>query len=212
MRTPWILTLLVAPIGVPATARADDIFVADPSWNAGYAPAPTTRKQWFGRIQFGLRSTAPSEQQDLLSMDGYDASPRIVVGADFTRLLTRSVGVGGWVDYAHRWATPASSGPTLTESVFAFGASVPVLPLGWESSGVLVAPKLGYGWSWMSFGGHAAPVGAIAYGAELGILWPRAHVTLTMGWLNGPTRAPGPLGRPSNFGGVSFLVGGTIDG
>jgi len=169
-------------------------------------------KQWFGRLQLGFRSTAPSEQQDLLSTDGYGPSPRFVVGTDFTELLTRIVGVGAWADYAYRWATPPTSGPTLTESVFAFGASVSVLPLGWESSGVLLAPKLGYGWSWMSIGGHAEPVGAVAYGADLGIVWPRAHVTLTMGWLNGPTRAPGALGRHSNFGGVSLLVGGAIDG
>jgi hypothetical protein len=209
MRELFLAAFVFASTAVALTARAD----TGPSqpW-AGTEGSTPSRTAWMARLELGFRSVAPSVQQDLLTEDGYAASARFVIAGEFGRLFTPVVGLSAWTDFSIRSANPPGGGPKMNEDVFMLGAGVPLLPLGWQSSGLMFVPRFGYGWSWMSIGGRAEPVGAFAYGGDIGLVWPRIHLSIAFGWLNGPTRAPGETGRRSNFGGISFLIGGLIDG
>jgi hypothetical protein len=179
---------------------------------ASNARAADERPAWMARLQAGVSLVTPSEEQDLLSADGYVANTRFVATADWAHLVTPIVAIGGWAEFAHRGADAAPGGPSFDELVGAGGAEVAVLPVGWDIATLVLTPKIGYGASWMSIGGHPRPVGGVAYGLDFSVMFPRLHILLTIGFLNGPTGAPGAVGRSSNFGGVRFLGGAVIDG
>jgi hypothetical protein len=184
------------------------IFAVAPSARCEDEPPP----RWMARLQIGVRSVSPSAQEDLLAADGYSSVVRFVATADYARRLTNLVALGGWADFSHRGADAKYGGPTFQEYVGAAGVSVPLLPLGWDIATLVIVPRLGYGLSWMSIGRHPRPVGGIAYGVDVAVLFPRLHISLEVGFLSGPTGPPGGAGRNSNFGGVTALAGAVIDG
>jgi hypothetical protein len=208
MKTLFSLQLTTAAMTVlgatASIARAADSL---PEPRAEYAPS-----RWMVRMHAGLRWAAPSQEQSLLSADGYASSPKAVFTGDFAWYLEPAVGVGAWAEHSLRKPTPESGGPTLTESVYAVGAEVPLRFVATSTCEVLLMARLGYGWSFLDFGGHAEPVRAPAYGGDFGVLFPKAHLSFVAGYLDGPTARPGNAGRAYNFGGLSLLVGGVIDG
>jgi hypothetical protein len=197
-------------------------FLAGPAyaqWAPSDGPPSTSTSEgrappfvWMARLQAGVGTVQPSPQQDLLDLDGYASTLRWIVASDVARYLTPAFGVGAWGQLSYRSSTPDGGGPALKEPVYAVGAEASLLPLGTDSPALLVVPRFGYGWSLMSIGGRAEAIGGVAYGGEMGLVFPRSHFSSTIGWLNGPTRSSGNLGRDYNFGGFTFLIGGVIDG
>jgi len=147
---------LVAQVLAAFPARADDLPAPLAAPSATVVARPSAI-DWLVRFQVGLRSVTPSPQQDLLDKEGFSASPRYVISGEFARTITPSIGVSGWADFSMR-SNRGNRGPQLTEDVLMFGAGVPWMPVGWQSTALLVVPRFGYGWSWMSIGGHAEPV------------------------------------------------------
>jgi hypothetical protein len=205
-------TILAAHALAVSPALADDEPVSLATPRPAADASGRGHIDWLVRLQLGMRTVTPSPQQDLLNLDGYGASPRFVFSGEFGRLLTPVVAVSGWTDFSLRSSNHDQGGPKMNEDVWMLGAGVPLIPVGWETTALMIVPRVGYGWSWMSIGGHAEPVGALVYGGDLVVLWPRAHVNVGFGWLNAPTRPPGETGRRSNFGGLGLLVGGVLDG
>jgi hypothetical protein len=210
MRRAFLLTAVACAHGLVALpAFADDERAPAPTTIS--APSASTKVDWFARFDLGLRSVTSSPEQDLLDADGYGATPRFVIAGEFARMVSPVVGVSGWVDYSLR-TSQVDSSPTLKEDVLMVGAGLPLVPVGWQGTVLMMVPRVGYGWSWMSIGRSVPAVGAPVYGADLIFAWPRAHVNVAFGWLNGSTRPPGDIGRRSNFGGIGLSVGAVIDG
>lgn len=198
-------------LAAPAYAESDAFpSEGQPSASTGEGRAPPF--VWMARLQAGAGTVQPSPQQDLMDLDGYECTPRWIAASDVARYLTPAFGVGAWGQFSYRSNKPDNGGPTLKEPVYAGGAEVSLLPVGTDSPALLVVPRLGYGWSLMSIGGRAEAVGGVMYGGEIGLLFPKSHFSSAIGWLSGPTRSSGNLGRDYNFGGFTFLIGGVING
>ncbi len=191
--TPALAVIAVVLVSTPVLAQSDP--------------------RWMARAHLGIRTVAPSAEEDLLSEDGYGTTVRLALAADYARRFTSVLGGGTWGEFTYRASSGQGDGPTFDEFVLAGGVGIPVWPLGWDDSATLMfVPRLGYGVSWMSIGGRARPNGGVAYGIDVSLMFPRIHMSITLGWLDGPTGRPGDVGRASNFGGFGLLFGGLIDG
>lgn len=194
-------------------ARADN---APPVSEYPESPASSstagTPSRWMARIQAGVRWVAPSPGERLLAQDGYDSPRKFVLTGDFARYIAPALGLGVWGEYSLRKSTPGADSPTWTESFYAWGVEAPLRIHRTRSFEVLFVPRLGYGWSFMDFGGHVPAVHAVAYGGDIAFLLPRAHLSFSAGYLNGPTSRPALAGRDYNFGGFALSLGGMIDG
>jgi hypothetical protein len=199
-----------------ATARVARADGAPPVAESAPSPASSSTdgapSRWMARVQAGVRWMAPSDGQRLLSDDGYDSRRKFVLSGDFTWYVVPALGLGVWGECSLRKVTPDAGGPTLSESFYAGGIEAPVRIDRNRWREVLLVPRLGYGWSFMDFGGHVPAVPALAYGADIAFLLPRAHLSFSAGYLNGPTSRPAVAGRDYNFGGFALSFGGMIDG
>lgn len=217
MTTPakrYALTMALIAAGTTARiARADYASSDDsPPVHVKATADAGPPSQWLARLQAGLRWIAPSAEKRLLDQDGYGSSTEFVFSGDFAWYVLPAVGLGAWADYSFRGAVANAGGPMLRESLYAWGVEAPLRIARTSIGEVLVVPRFGYGWSFLDFGGHAEPVHAVAYGGDLSVLFPRAHLSFTVGYLNAPTGRPAAAGRDYNFGGVAVLLGGMIDG
>jgi hypothetical protein len=211
----WTTIPLLAAMATTGArvAHASDNTADAPDPSASASPTgENTPSRWMTRLQIGIRWMLPSDERALLAQDGYDFSSTYALTGDFAWYVTPVLGAGAWVDHSIRKSTPQFGGPTLTQSFYAGGVEAPLRLTRSRACELLLIPKLGYGWSFLDFGGDDHPLHAIGYGGDVSVLFPRAHISLTASWLNGPTGRPTGAGRDYNFGGIAVLLGGMIDG
>ena len=165
---------------------------------------------WEGRFGVGLMFPNASPEEDTLELDGYDNTVRVGFGANGDRFFSDLLGVGVWGALLWRSRDPTDQGPRLHETVYFLGGDVP-FRAGDERIELIGAPRLGVAWKVQAFGADVAPLIAFAYGAELALAFPQAHVALSMAWIRATAQARG-FALEDDAGGFSMMFQGLIDG
>jgi hypothetical protein len=176
------------------------------------APDDDDAPDWFLRGSIGLGSVPQSDQRDLLTMNGYDDSGvrwhYVIDGAAFP---WPHVGIGGFAGYAWRRADPEFGGPELEEGIFRIGVQVPITA-GYPAYRFLLTPRLGLVHGSQSLHDDGDFVTGPLVGAGGGVVFPKIHLGLQLGWYYAPVPASGALGEGDDFGGVDFTVSVYFDG
>lgn len=164
----------------------------------------------FIRLTTGAGTRGFSGQNDALEVEGYDGA-KIWFGLDGGYFLRPNIGVGAWAALS-LWSTqPYSAVPRLNEVAYFAGAQVP-LKLGTRSIAAVFSPRLGVCAGVLSLGGEAPYQIAPVFGGEVSLTSFKYHIGGAIGWLRASAPPTGQLGRDHDFGGVYFVLGGSIDG
>jgi len=159
-------------------------------------------------LEFG--SAASSDHKDLLEKEGYGLG-LVWFEATGAYLFNEHVGAGVWLATSGGSSTPENGGPELEYESWYAGVEVPI-SFGSRTVRMLIAPRFGYAWGRLALAGKGDTQSGLAYGAQLGVMFPQVHLGVALGWVRAPVNPPGELGRDYDLGATTFGIMGVIDG
>lgn len=165
------------------------------------------------RATFGFGNGAPSDEKRLLNEEGYGIGITWLE-LDGSYMFSENIGLGAWGAWAFGGSEPDQDegGPDLNTTSFFLGAEVP-LAFGTSTVRVVISPRIGIGWGKVEFGSSGGKYDSgLAFGLEVSLLFPKAHVGPTVGIIRAPLGPPGELGRDYDAGATFIGVTGVIDG
>ena len=170
--------------------------------------------QWLVRLDIGLGGSAGSEQKDLIEADGYSIGAMFYLGGSFDYLPSPFLGVGAFGGYADGGSTPDQGGPELNVEDFYAGGEVPLVLAGDAPIVGVIAPRLGIGWGSLDFagGGSSKSQSGFLWGGAASLLFPDAHVGMSLVLLRCRVDPPGDVGRRYDLGGTFFTFTGVFNG
>jgi hypothetical protein len=172
-------------------------------------PEPDRPVSWFVRAAIGVGPPGFSEQTSLLRLEGYGGA-KFWATADGGWMFHENAGVGAWGALS-LWSSSPGLSPELSENAYFLGGEIP-LKLGSRDFSLVLAPRVGWGTGQLELLGDASFQHAFAFGADLGLTSFKYHLGGHIGILRAAVSPPGRIGRDHDYGGLYFLVGGSIDG
>ncbi len=175
---------------------------------------PREPMQWMIRLDIGFGGAAASEQKDVLEADGYSLGPLFYLGASGDYLFSEHVGAGAFFASANGGSKPDQGGPELDAENYFAGGEIPLVLSGTAPVTGVLAPRAGVGWGTLDFtgGGNGETQSGFAWGFDASLLFPRAHVGLSLTLLRCHVDPPGAVGRSYDIGGTFLSFTGVFDG
>lgn len=151
-------------------------------------------------VSFSAGIPLGSAQERLLALDGYTGA-RYSVGLAYLGRVAEQVGVGAFGSYTTRSAGAQYGGPDLGESTGMAGGQLGWL-VGSRAQRVVFVASARAGAGYGATGFHSVSAGhwGVAWGGELGLVFPNANFGAALGFMSLQVPGSGALGQSNNLG------------
>lgn len=210
MIVAWAVSLLIPTISGFADSRVAPLDAPLTPPAASSSPAFAAPRV-FARLSLGWMSTAPSEQRDLLSRDGFQLGTKYAGQLDASYMIGRWIGAGFWTGLTYQSADANGGHPSVSEKCAFAGVQVPFM---WTTGDValLAIPRFGAASAELYVHRSGSWTTGPVAGAEVGLFFARKlpGLGLSLGGLWAPVGDQGGVARAHNAGGIYFLVSGVL--